>query len=301
MPDQINLAQSQHQPPQPLSQSRSQQLSQQRSQSQYPKPPEINSTINQISQKDSHKKNNKKFLFVSTVVIIIFLLLGVIVFLIYERNMYKSDYEPNNLSQFEEEQEIDNDPIFLEESEKESMDLQIEGPPIISSESTPSSLLSTTEDSKTSSLPVYDLDQTHVDDEFKYSVSYSEDWLFRETYGPDIEKIAPTNVLRGFDLHIYHGEEAIANVGVNVLHADGLVDIVDWINEHELNEPRGEKKQIHFNGVLANYYTYQDRPDIQNRALYFIKSGNIYKIWWWGKTDQALDQATAIVETFKVD
>lgn len=240
------------------------------------------------------------------VAVIVFLLIGVLAFFLYEQNALKRSYSINaedisGSNEFEADlndtkpvEELDNNP---------KKNIEAEGPVITSPTATPSALLDTTIEPEPDSLPVYEMGEQFEDEEFGYSVSYGEEWIFRKTYGADVVTVVETNVLSGFDLHLYDEADEeqkiiLGNVGVNLLSAEEEREVDDWIQEHELNEPRAEKRKIQFNQVSANYYTYPDEPNKQTRALFFIKGDYMYKIWWWGANDEALDQAMAIVETF---
>ena len=149
--------------------------------------------------------------------------------------------------------------------------------------------------------PKYILDNNYYDEKFGYKVFYNDRWEFRKTYGEDIEKMTETDVVSGFDLHRYYGDEAVGNVGINLLDAHNLTDIDQWMEQYDDEEPAEEKQIIEYSQVQANYYSYQNSPEMKNYALYFIKNNYVFRIWWWGKTIQGLNEATAIVESFVIE
>lgn len=252
------------------------------------------------------EKKKKLSPFIIILAAVIFLLFGVLAFFIYEQNLLRSTGDvnetvspiPNNV-----ENNLNHSDLIDDSEDHLQSNPEAEGPAITSPTATPSALLDNSIEPEPDSPAIYELTEQFEDEEFDYSISYGEEWIFRKTYGADVVKVVETNVLSGFDLHLYEetdGDDQVilGNVGVNLLSAEGKVDVDDWIQEHELNEPRSEKRKIQFNQVLANYYTYPDEPDKQARALFFIKGDYMYKIWWWGASDEALDEAMAIVETF---
>jgi len=152
-------------------------------------------------------------------------------------------------------------------------------------------------------LAVYskELTEHYQNENYNYEIFYDNRWEFRITYGEEVEKAVKTDVLSGFDLHRYLNEVAVANIGVNILSTKGETELDQWLEKYELNEPSNDHIKIEFNGVEANYYSYQQTEGMKNRALFFLKNDHFIKIWWWAKTSQSLKEATAIVETFLIE
>jgi hypothetical protein len=126
------------------------------------------------------------------------------------------------------------------------------------------------------------LDKTYKDTEYNYSISYPAGWLFRRTYGKDIQKQAPTDILSGIDLHNNADSTAnIATVVVNLLDAHGMTDIQEWITKYDLNYPKnGTKSTTTFQGKNSVKYVYSNNNDRAYEALYFISGNYAYRIYY---------------------
>jgi|GEM_PF-889017 len=141
--------------------------------------------------------------------------------------------------------------------------------------------------------------QTYTDQYFNYQIKYDDGWKLRKTYGPDVDKLAPTDIVSGVDLHFYEGDYFHANVGINLLESKGEKDINNWITKYDLNYPKeAAVKQVSFNGVDANEYTYQTGNSRVSKVLYFIKNDYAYKIWFWGDNQDYFNKTKSLVETF---
>jgi hypothetical protein len=171
--------------------------------------------------------------------------------------------------------------------------------PISSPIEEPSPLLSPTPSPLSSPSPSPHFDHLYQNSDFGYQIGYNNDWRLRETYGPNIEKQAPTDILSGIDLHLYQGDYFYANVGVNLLSAHGLTDIDEWIEKYDLNYPKqSTMEKVSFNQVEANKYLFQDEQNKQYLALYFLKGNYAYKVQWWGEINSTLDETNMLVNSF---
>ncbi len=150
---------------------------------------------------------------------------------------------------------------------------------------------------KTTPTPAL-LNKTYEDKDFGYSISYSKDWIFRHTYGQDIEKLAPTDILSGIDLHQGTQDYTQASIVINLLDAHGLADIKEWITKYDLNYPKNSTKNTTtFKQLTAINYRYQNSPERQNEALYFISGTYAYRIFLDEKGGIS-DLTRSILESF---
>lgn len=124
---------------------------------------------------------------------------------------------------------------------------------------------------------------TYTDNYFGYKISYPDGWIFRRTYGPDISKLAPTDVLSGFDIHyniLVNGQETTqATIVMNMLDAHGMTDIEKWIDQYDLNYPKqATRTSITFKGYATLKYTDETNPQRATEYLYFIAGKYAYRI-----------------------
>lgn len=273
---------------------------------------QITNLLNQNQRSNQAKSRLKKSLklvnILPVIIIITFLfMVGIIAFIFFTQDEESAEKTDNSItneafSTFNQENQED---LSHLESELEDFDQKSSSSSPLTDRVSPPVELSTdpiaTSSPVVTKAPLFSLDNKYHDEKFSYKIFYNDRWEFRKTYGEDIEKMTETDVINGFDLHRYYGDEAVGNVGVNLLDAHNLTDINQWMQQYDDEEPAEEKQLIEYNQVQANYYSYQNSPEMKNYALYFIKNNYVFRIWWWGKTIQGLNEATAIVEAFVIE
>lgn len=273
---------------------------------------QITNLLNQNQRSNQAKSRLKKSLklvnILPVIIIITFLfMVGIIAFIFFtqdEESVEKTGSHITNeaFSTFNQENQED---LSHLESELEELDQESSSSSPLTDRISPPVDLSTDPIATSSPIvtktPLFSLDNKYHDEKYSYKIFYNDRWEFRKTYGEDIKKMTETDVINGFDLHRYYGDEAVGNVGVNLLDAHNLTDINQWMQQYDDEEPAEEKQLIEYNQVQANYYSYQNSPEMKNYALYFIKNNYVFRIWWWGKTIQGLNEATAIVEAFVIE
>lgn len=128
--------------------------------------------------------------------------------------------------------------------------------------------------------------QRYTDTYFGYSLSYPNSWLLRRTYGPDIQKQAPTDVKSGIDLTNNLTSNSQTNtqatIVMNVLARHNVSDIQSWISQYDLNYPKDATKQtISFNGLQAIKYSNFMESNHPTEYLYFLSGNYAYRIQYW--------------------
>lgn len=143
----------------------------------------------------------------------------------------------------------------------------------------------------------------YTDKYFGYTISYPEGWYFRRTYGPDISKLAPTDVLSGFDITyniIVAGQTTTqATIVMNMLDSHNYTDVQKWIDAYDLNYPKNAiKTQTTFRNYPTLKYTDETNPQRATEYLYFIAGKYVYRITY--VEDPVIRNATRdIVNSFK--
>lgn len=127
----------------------------------------------------------------------------------------------------------------------------------------------------------------YTDATYGYRVDYpTTGWIFRRTYGPDIQKLAPTDILSGFDLTynaLINGQPMTqATIVVNVLDSHDYTDIEKWIDAYDLNYPKNaDKSNTTFQGYAALKYVDRDSAQKATEYLYFLAGKYAYRITYW--------------------
>lgn len=148
----------------------------------------------------------------------------------------------------------------------------------------PSVSLSPTTAATVSATPtISPIKPTYADISFGYTISYPTGWIFRRTYGPDIKKLAPTDILSGFDLTyntIVNGQTTTqATIVMNMLDSHGYTDIEKWIDAYDLNYPKSAtRSSISFHGYSALKYTDDTNPQSATEYIYFLTGKYAYRI-----------------------
>lgn len=143
---------------------------------------------------------------------------------------------------------------------------------------------------------------TYTDKYFGYSLSYPKTWIFRRTYGPDMQKGAPTDILSGIDLTYNTGAGnnimTQATIVVNMLDSHGLTDVQTWISQYDLNYPKNATKtHTTFNNLPAIQYGNFMESDHPTEYIYFISGKYMYRLMYW--EDAGISDSTrAIVNSF---
>ncbi|HET9946750.1 MAG TPA: hypothetical protein VFQ63_01690 [Patescibacteria group bacterium] len=136
-----------------------------------------------------------------------------------------------------------------------------------------------------------------------YSISYPFSWIFRKTYGPDIQKQAPTDVKSGIDLTnntTLNGQTMTqATIVVNVLDRHNASDIQTWISQYDLNYPKNATKQaVTFNGFSAIKYNNFLQGSYPTEYLYFLSGSYAYRIQYWEQAGIS-EETRAVIASFK--
>lgn len=123
----------------------------------------------------------------------------------------------------------------------------------------------------------------YKDAEILYSVSYPSGWTLKRTYGKDISKIAPTDVLSGIQID---NPSSTNTFVLNVIDKKDTSSLVGWWNKYSpsrsINEPL-TKANFSFKGqdaIKKSYTPGGNPPSRVGDEIYLLWNGYIYFFSW---------------------
>jgi hypothetical protein len=131
-----------------------------------------------------------------------------------------------------------------------------------------------------------------------FSISYPQNWQFYQTQDPKKVKVDQAVIISGIELVLGTLEDVKANIVIQIIDSKGSDDLKSWLIDHKNLVPtKSASENIDFKGLPALNYKYQDFPDRQNEAIFFIKGQYIYKIIYMEK-GEITDAVRSIISDF---
>lgn len=121
--------------------------------------------------------------------------------------------------------------------------------------------------------PTVSVSKTYKDSEIGYEITYPESYKFTKTYGKDIAKLAPTDVINGIQLDKPY---YVATLVLNVINKKDATSLLDWWNKYSPNRTEEKLYQTNytFKSISAIKKTSSATQDGRNKVI-----DHIYFLW----------------------